>query len=309
MEPARIEAIYEELGKYSVDLSADAWSLGPRHIHELISRTRGFINSVTFILQEILQERQRLDREKHAAESVFSLESDRLLAENDHVRRMPAIDDRKSTINVLLRDHVRRIQELTSQLLDLSYVEKVVKTRYSELKATMSDIKAQRALIRDAIDSGSYYGDETETSRGTSMPSAASDSSSVPGFSEDEFDQEMSALNDMMLGKTPASPEPEPEPEVILSERELAVEDHESTVALPEAPKEAKPKKPKTKPVPEPKEAAPTTAEDDFSDLIEGLEESPPPPAVATPVDPAEDPDLASFLNDDDFSLGDSESV
>lgn len=296
MELKRIEAIYEQLGKFSVDLSADAWSLGPKHIHDLISTTRGHLNAVSFFLQEILTERQRLDREKHAAEAVFSIESDRLLAENDRVRHMPSIEDRKSTINVLLRDHVQRVSELNAQLLDLGYVEKVVRHRYNELKGTMSDIKVQRALIRDALDTGQFYGDENDASRGTAGPGEKR----TPGFSEDELDREMSSVNDMFLGAG-------------LTERDVAVvEEDEPPPPPPEPPKlKLVPAVAKPKPKPAPTVSV-ATSEDDFSDLIEGLE-TVPTPAPEPPAEKAsgasEDPDLARFLDGDDFLDDETQSV
>lgn len=309
MELKRIEAIYAQLGTFTVELSPDAWSFGPKHIHDLISTTRGYLNSVSFILQEILQEKQRLDREKHAAEAVFSIESDRLLAQNDQVRHMPSITDRQSTINVLLRDHVQRISEFNAQLLDIGYVEKVVRHRYVELKGTMSDIKVQRALIRDAIDTGQFYGDENDASRGGASPGAPSPGK-TPEFTDDELDREMSSLNDMMLGAK-------------LSERDVAVSEEDEAFAVPMPEKKTK-SKPKPEPPPEPAKAAKPPApkpsppvssaasEDDFSDLIEGLESVPTPeptPSAEKANGAPEDPDLARFLDGDDFLEDDTQSV
>jgi hypothetical protein len=265
MEPKRVDEIYDQIGKFSVELPADAWSLGPKHIHEMISLTRGYINTVSLILQEILQERQNLDRSRHGLEAVFQIESDRLLAEDDRVRRQPNIDDRKSTVNLILRDRLTEIQTLEGQLLDLGYVEKAVRHRYNELKSTMSDIRAQRALIRDAIDSGSFYGDESGTSRGSSTGAAPNSD-----FSEDEINRSMAELNDMLLtAKDPETPEtPPPEPE-----KEQAI------------------------PLPEPQKTVPEV--DDFSDLIDGVDEAVVVEVVPTPTT---DPELDRFLDGDDLS-------
>lgn len=272
MEPKRVDEIYDQIGKFSVDLPSDAWALGPKHIHEMISLTRGYINTVSLILQEILQERQNLDRSRHGLEAVFKIESDRLLAEDERVRRQPNIDDRKSTVNLILRDRLTEIQTLEGQLLDLGYVEKAVRHRYNELKSTMSDIRAQRALIRDAIDSGSFYGDETGTSRGSSTGAPSSD------FSEDEINRSMAELNDMLLsGQEPTDTNPEappPEPQ--------------EQVTPPPAP-------------PEPQKATPE--EDDFSDLIDGMDDVVVVEAVPAPTPaPMADSELDRFLDGDDLS-------
>jgi hypothetical protein len=271
MDSNRVDAIYEQIGKFSVELPSDAWALGPKHIHELISLTRGYTNSVSHLLQEILQERQLLDRSKHAAEAVFQIDSDRLLAEDDRVRRLPNIDDRKAVVHLILRERMTEIQTLQGQLLDLSYVEKAVRHRYNELKSTMSDIRAQRALIRDAIDTGSFYGDETVTPRGSTFSSSSAPSDG--GFSEADIDKSMAEIDDMLVAgvETP-----------------------------PDVPVVTEP--PPPEPVPLPVKKA-VFDEDDFSDLIDGVvsieELLPTTPATnGAPVDP----DLARFLDGDDLS-------
>jgi hypothetical protein len=288
MELTRINEIYAQVGKLSVDLPSDAWTLGPRHISDLISLTRGYLNTISFILQELLQERQRLDRERHAAQAAFSVESDQLLSEDVRVRNMPNIEDRKSQINVFLRDRVRQIRELDTQLLDLGYVEKVVRHRYVELKGTMSDIKVQRALMRDALDTGAFYGDENNKSRG-SMFSSSSPSDSG-GFSDDELASAMSEVNAMLSTGS--------------SEQDLAVEEHE---VAPTPVQQSEPEPQPSRPVQATTKAAAPEV-DDFSDLIDGLEAVPTPP-VEKPKERIEDPDLARFLDDADFLEDSSESV
>lgn len=200
MDPERVEEVYKELDEYSVELDREAWSLGPKHLHDLISKTRGYINAVTFILQEILKEKQSLDRDKHAKEASFKVEADRLLAEDERVRRCPSIDDRRATLNLILRDRLNEIAELDAALLDLGYVEKAVRHRYNELKATMTDIRAQRSLMRDALDTGSFYGDETETSRKNRTGGRPSDEPSEM-IEQDDIDQVMSEINTQLTEK------------------------------------------------------------------------------------------------------------
>lgn len=289
METKRIEEIYAQIGKLTVELPADAWTVGPRHISELITLTRGYLNTISFILQELLQERQRIDRDRHAAQAAFDVESDQLLAEDHRVRNYPNIEDRKSTINVLLRDRVREIRELDAQLLNLGYVEKAVRHRYTELKGTMSDIKAQKGLIRDALDTGAFYGDESNKSRGHLLGAPPA---SENAFSDEELTKGMSELNSMLMG---------------VPEQELAVEEHEVSPS-PTAPKVEPEPAPKVDSPPPPVTAKKTSEEDDFSDLIDGLDDVPTPP-VEKPKEAVEDPDLARFLDGDDFLEDSSESV
>ena len=276
MDPKRVDEIYEQMGKFSIELPSDAWVLGPKHIHEMISLTRGYTNSVSHVLQEILQEKQNLDRSKHALEAVFRMEADRLLVEDDRVKRAPNIADREATVNLILRERRTEIQLLEGQLLDLSYVEKAVRHRYNELKSTMSDIRAQRALIRDAIDTGSFYGDETQTSRGSTFGGAPPTSD---GLSEDAIDRSMRELDTMLVvGEVlpPAELSNDLTPSEQAEALRLAPYEPKSVVAAVKAPA------------------------DDFSDLIDGVEDNP--PQVAAPVVPPtpEDPEISRFLDGTD---------
>ena len=277
MDPKRVDEIYEQMGKFSVELPSDAWVLGPKHIHEMISMTRGYTNSVSHILQEILQEKQSLDRAKHASEAVFRMEADRLLVEDERAKRGVNIADREATVNLILRERKSEIQALEGQLLDLGYVEKAVRHRYNELKSTMSDIRAQRALIRDAIDTGAFYGDETETSRGSKFSAPAPDGSSL---SEDDIDRSMRELDTMLVVGEVLPP----------AELSNDLTPSEQAEALRLAPTYE----------PQSVAAAVKAPADDFSDLIDGVEDSP--PQVAAPVVPPtpEDPEISRFLDGTD---------
>lgn len=290
MESHRVDAIYEEIGKYSVDLAADAWSLGPRHVHELISMTRGYLNAVSYIMQEILQERQGLDRAKHAAEASFRIESDRLLAEDDRVRRLPNIEDRKATVSLIQRDLLAEIQNLEAQLLDLSYVDRAVRHRFNELKSTMTDIRAQRALIRDAIDVGSFYGDETDTPRGHRGPRAPL--LQDPDFSEDEIAKTMEEINAKLVD--PSGEDPLPSAGTVgsgvptLDGAGTSADDFADLIDGLGAGQ------------PEQLVEGLRAPPDDFSDLIAGVEEPAPPPVSEGPG--SDDPDLLRFLEEDEIS-------
>ena len=94
------------------------------------------------------------------AETAYEASYAEVLAGDERVRRLPAIEDRKATINVILRDNVAQISTIKAELHDLDFLDKAVRLRHRELTATMSEIKVQRSIIRDEIDSGAMYGDE-----------------------------------------------------------------------------------------------------------------------------------------------------
>src|SRR6202000_2432462 len=73
-----------------------------------------------------------------------------------------------------------------------------------ELTATMAEIKLQRSLIRDEIDSGAMYGDERRAEHERSKPAHPLGDDIDEGESDALFDKEQEAA-------TPAEDKPEPE--------------------------------------------------------------------------------------------------
>ena len=164
MKLDRITTIYAELDKYSIQLHPDPRSLGPLYLTDLIAKTRNYLNAVSRIQLEVHQEKQTLSRDLRAHEVAYQVSADELLANDERVRRLPSIEDRKATVAMFLREERQLIDHLRSEIQDLEFVEKAVRHRHKELTSTMSEIKLQRSLIRDEIDTGAMYGDERKFS-------------------------------------------------------------------------------------------------------------------------------------------------
>lgn len=160
MNLERVKAIYVELERYEVQLHPDPRTLGPTYLTDLIATTRNYLNAVSRVQLEIHQEKQSLAREIRAREAALQVASDELLANDERVRRLPSIEDRKATVSVFLRADKQVIENLKASMQDVEYVEKAIRHRHKELTSTMSEIKLQRSLIRDEIDTGAMYGDE-----------------------------------------------------------------------------------------------------------------------------------------------------
>lgn len=166
MDQSRITEIYEEMGRMLVDLDPDPVSRGPGYLQELISRTRGYLNRTSVLAQEAHEQHQWLDRELNAKKTAFELQSDELLANDARVKLLPNIDDRKAMINLLLREDRQEISRLEQAIREVVYVEKAVKHRHKELDNTISAIRMQKSLIDSESRTGSFYGDEGNSSRG-----------------------------------------------------------------------------------------------------------------------------------------------
>lgn len=166
MNPERMEAIYNELSTLVVELDSDPATKGTAYLQDLISKTRGFLNRTSFFLHEVHRERHAVERHLDAQEAAYEVASDELLASDNRVTRLPNIEDRRSMINLLLREERTKILDLKRQIKELGFVEKAIRHRHKELDNTMSSIRMQKSLVDTELRTGAYYGDENNNSRG-----------------------------------------------------------------------------------------------------------------------------------------------
>ena len=179
MTPYRVNAIYEELGTLIIELHPDPASLGPLYLQDLISKTRGYLNRVSLLLQEVSRAAMDQTRVLDAYETAYQASYDELLAEDEEVRNLPSIDDRKAKIALILKDDKSHISKAKRALKDIGFVEKAVKHRYKDLESTLSSIRMQKSLIEVDQRTGSFYGDENDASRGKGMADDFGDDSEI----------------------------------------------------------------------------------------------------------------------------------
>lgn len=160
MNLERVGAIYAAIETYEIQLARDPRSLGPLYLQNSIAECRNFLNLVSRMQLEVHREKQELSRRLRALEASFEVSFTELLATDTRIRGLPSIEDRKATANSMLRAEQAQLTALRAELQDLDFVDKAVLHRHKELSSTMSEIKLQRSLIRDEIDSGAQYGDE-----------------------------------------------------------------------------------------------------------------------------------------------------
>ncbi len=170
MQLERVEAIYSALEGMVIELSPDPGARGPGYLQDLISQTRGYLNTVSLYHQEVMREQHALERDLTARESAYELSADVLLADDHRVTRLPNIDDRKAMISTILRDEKISILDLKRGIRELGFVEKVIKHRHKELDNTVAALRMQKSLMDTEVRAGSFYGDESEASRNKGGP-------------------------------------------------------------------------------------------------------------------------------------------
>jgi hypothetical protein len=213
-----IEKVLNRLPLLVVELDPNPVSRGPLYLQDLISKIRGMLNETGVYLQNVLRYKSTLESLLEAKEVSFQVSSDELLANDHRVTHLPAVQDRLAMINVLLRDQRKEVLELRKQVNDIGYVEKAVRHRHRELESTMSAVRLQRSLIQTELRTGSYFGDESETSRG-----GGTWGRTAPGKDGDIDEGELSRL----LGDMKADEEAEEE---VLEENDVASTAEEEVV-------------------------------------------------------------------------------
>jgi hypothetical protein len=160
MNLERIQFIYAELEKYQIALHHDPITVGPKYLQDSIATCRNYINAVTGLLMEVLNEKTLVGRELRALKAAYEVDFDNHMANNEQVKRQPNIKDRESLVRTILREQWQSIQAKDGELQDVLMVEKAVRHRHNELRDTMADIRTQKGLIQSEIDTGAMYGDE-----------------------------------------------------------------------------------------------------------------------------------------------------
>lgn len=166
MDQQKIEEIYRRLSSLSIDLPRGASDMGPDFLREAISVCRNYLNETAHYFQDLLVEESFLAIRLDSAESAYQIRSTELLATDPSVSSRPNIADRQAAIDNILREQKQAIIRLQGEIRSLGHVKTVVRARQTELNNTMSSIRLQRSLLKDALRTGSFYGDETTISRG-----------------------------------------------------------------------------------------------------------------------------------------------
>lgn len=279
MTPERAQAIYEELNNYVVELDPDPSGRGPGYLQDLISKTRGFLNQVSRIIQEVNRHKHAIESQLDGLKDAYELQSDHLLATDNRVTRLPNIDDRKAMIGYILIEDRTQILNLQRTLKELGFVDKAIRHTHKELDNTMSAIRMQKSLIDTEFRTGAFYGDENDASRKRTLgiKAAAAEASGFGGYSAEDIDaEEFSKLVASTLN--PVEPASE--------------EDDTLANLLGETPLQAAPATPAAPVVQETPEETPQS--------VVGTPE--PPPNVEESESSGDEQQMNNFLEDDEFA-------
>lgn len=268
--PAMVEEIFKRMESYVITLEADPTSLGPRYFQNLIAECRNYLNLVSLVSADLTRERLTLGTEIRGLEAAYQLEYDDLLATDEDVRKLSAIEDRKSTVQHMLRSQRQGIDSSKEQLYVADAVGKVVALRSKELNATMTAIRDQRRLIDSELKTGAFYGDE----RVPQIPTKLQHSEATDGMGIDDdldLDALISEASDEVAAKLESEVDIEALAEEVIAEITPPVVDEVKADPLPLdiSPAEAEVLKFLDDPVSAP--ASGKTEEEDLTDFLASI--------------------------------------
>ena len=175
----QLSSILEEISGFEVALVDDPTlpQYGLRYLTERISTCRKYLNRVIFYMQTVGKQVKDLTIETRQMELDLELKTAQKLADDPVVKKQPSIEDRKALALMMLREEHDNLSVLKVDLLDALETFKIIKMKHQDLVRTNADIKSQRQLVKDDIDTQMAGG------KGYSKPQARQDRSIPDGMS------------------------------------------------------------------------------------------------------------------------------
>ncbi|MGW8179297.1 MAG: hypothetical protein ACWGQW_11130 [bacterium] len=171
LSPEKIERILEEIATYEVDLAPDPTlpELGLAYIQKVISICRQYLNRVQYYLQIAKRYEKNLRRARQIYELDLEMKMADLLADDPIVRQQKAVPDRRALALTRLREEHRMLGRFRVEMQEIDDAIKIIKSTYSNLRNTNSDIRLQRQLVKDDKD------DQMGGDKGYNAPTANQD--------------------------------------------------------------------------------------------------------------------------------------
>lgn len=174
----QLSAILEEIAAFEVELAEDPTlpKLGVRYLNERVAVCRKYLNRVIYYVQTVGKQVKDLNIEVRHMEMDLELKMAQKLADDPLVKKQPSIDDRKALATMLLKDENDNLVTLRLDLMDAFETLKIIKMKHQDLVRTNADVKSQRQLVKDDMDSQMSGG------QGYSKPQTRQDGSVPDGM-------------------------------------------------------------------------------------------------------------------------------
>lgn len=151
----QLTAILEEVAGFEIDLAEDPTlpNLGTKYLQKIIAICRRYLNRVTFYTQKVSQQVKDLRMQVRQQELDIEFKMAEKLTNDPIVRQQPAVADRQAVATTMLKAEYDALTILRSDLMDAEETLKIIKMKHADLVRTNTDIKSQRQLVKDDMDS------------------------------------------------------------------------------------------------------------------------------------------------------------
>lgn len=203
----QIQAIFDDLEAMKVELPPNADTLGPVFLQNKTLELRTHIGRAEIHNMAVLKERREVQARLRLLETEMELKYQDHMVNHPEVLRAPSVKDRETKAKYLLADLYRSILEAESHLADVQTVEVMIKTKLKELKELSSEIKLHRSLLRDSLDTGSFYGSETSAHAPMAPQRRVTERDLLPPGAELDASRQRQLDELMMAPVVPAAPD------------------------------------------------------------------------------------------------------
>lgn len=171
----QLSSILDEISQFEVELADDPTlpNLGLKYLSSRVALCRKYLNRVIFYAQTIGKQVKDLTVETRQMELDLELKISQKLSDDTVVRQQPSFEDRKALATTLLKQEYDNLANLRVTLLDAAETLKIVKMKHQDLVRTNADIKSQRQIVKDDMDSrlqGGYGYDKPQVKQDGSVP-------------------------------------------------------------------------------------------------------------------------------------------
>jgi hypothetical protein len=174
-----IKKVFERIPELIVTLDNDPNVLGPIYLREKLTQCRTFLNEINKYYQIVKEDMWELVRARDVTQTNYNIDLDKLLAENEGVKKQPSHKDRVALANQMLKPLIDEINKAEAEIRDLSALEEVLKLKLKDLRDANSDIRVAKQLMIAEIDFGAFYGKETPDKKRKSVNAELGDPSKL----------------------------------------------------------------------------------------------------------------------------------
>jgi hypothetical protein len=183
----QIDKIFDRCDDIHIQLDENPIRRGPNYLNKMVAKCRNRTTEVQKYKRAIIQEKLRIERKLNKKETEKEIRFNDLMSNDERVTKRSSKSDREAKANDILQDLNSEIKDLESELTDIKHVESFVESKLRELRDVNRDIRLQKRLIEDEIDTGSMWG-EDNTDDGKDIDKAEEDFDMSEILGEDEPD-------------------------------------------------------------------------------------------------------------------------